>query len=94
MLGRYHRQCIESEADSYHHRRHGPAAIGNYIVILVHGHAPYLQLYTGINLDQPVARIIANVSKVRQIRTIIDGMSRDIDGRRDIGYPVYDMTRK
>ena len=33
--------------------------------------------------------IIANVSKVRQIRTIIDGMSRDIDGRRDIGYPVY-----
>ncbi|KAJ5259942.1 hypothetical protein N7497_011243 [Penicillium chrysogenum] len=33
--------------------------------------------------------IIANASKVRQIRTIIDGMSRDIDGRRDIGYPVY-----
>ncbi|KAJ6178084.1 hypothetical protein N7519_008545 [Penicillium mononematosum] len=34
--------------------------------------------------------IIANASKVRRIRgTIIDGMSRDIDGSRDVGYPVY-----
>lgn len=34
--------------------------------------------------------IVANASKVRKVRgTIIDGMSRDIDGSRDIGYPVY-----
>jgi regulator of RNase E activity RraA len=34
--------------------------------------------------------IIANASKVKGIRgTIIDGMSRDIDGSRDVGYPVY-----
>ncbi|KAH8424403.1 RraA family protein [Aspergillus melleus] len=34
--------------------------------------------------------IIANASKVKQIRgTVIDGMSRDIDGSRDVGYPVY-----
>ncbi|WXC47900.1 hypothetical protein QX201_007616 [Fusarium graminearum] len=34
--------------------------------------------------------IIANASKVEGIRgTIIDGMSRDIDGSRDIGYPVF-----
>ncbi|CRL21953.1 Ribonuclease E inhibitor RraA/Dimethylmenaquinone methyltransferase [Penicillium camemberti] len=34
--------------------------------------------------------IIANASKVRRIRgTIIDGMSRDIDGSRDVGYPLY-----
>ena len=31
--------------------------------------------------------IIANASKVKGIRgTIIDGMSRDIDGSRDVGY--------
>ncbi|KAJ5378047.1 demethylmenaquinone methyltransferase family protein [Penicillium cataractarum] len=34
--------------------------------------------------------IIANASKVKGIRgTVIDGMSRDIDGSRDVGYPVY-----
>ncbi|KAJ5981166.1 demethylmenaquinone methyltransferase family protein [Penicillium canescens] len=34
--------------------------------------------------------IIANASKVKGIRgTIIDGMSRDIDGSRDVSYPVY-----
>lgn len=34
--------------------------------------------------------IIANASKVKRIRgTIIDGMSRDIDGSREIGYPVF-----
>ncbi|KAJ4253446.1 hypothetical protein NW762_010604 [Fusarium torreyae] len=34
--------------------------------------------------------IIANASKAKQIRgSIIDGMSRDIDGSRDIGYPVF-----
>ncbi|KAJ5193169.1 hypothetical protein N7449_004345 [Penicillium cf. viridicatum] len=34
--------------------------------------------------------IIANASKVRGIRgTIIDGMSRDIDGSRDVSYPLY-----
>ncbi|KAJ5598375.1 hypothetical protein N7537_008459 [Penicillium hordei] len=34
--------------------------------------------------------IIANASKVRRIRgTIIDGMSRDIDGSRDLSYPLY-----
>lgn len=33
--------------------------------------------------------IIANASKVKGIRgTVIDGMSRDIDGSRDIGYPL------
>lgn len=34
--------------------------------------------------------IVANASKLKRIRgTIIDGMSRDIDGSREIGYPVY-----
>ncbi|KAI1028284.1 hypothetical protein LB503_002781 [Fusarium chuoi] len=34
--------------------------------------------------------IIANAAKVKQIRgSVIDGMSRDIDGSRDIGYPVF-----
>ncbi|KAJ5316732.1 hypothetical protein N7508_001240 [Penicillium antarcticum] len=34
--------------------------------------------------------ILANASQMKQIRgTIIDGMSRDIDGSRDIGYPLY-----
>lgn len=34
--------------------------------------------------------IIANASKMKRIRgTIIDGMSRDIDGSRDVSYPVY-----
>ncbi|KAJ6113449.1 RraA-like protein [Penicillium sp. IBT 18751x] len=34
--------------------------------------------------------ILANASRVKGIRgTIIDGMSRDIDGSRDVGYPVY-----
>ncbi|KAL6834436.1 demethylmenaquinone methyltransferase family protein [Trichoderma camerunense] len=34
--------------------------------------------------------IIANASKMKRIRgTIIDGMSRDIDGSHEIGYPVY-----
>jgi regulator of RNase E activity RraA len=34
--------------------------------------------------------IIANASKAKRIRgTIIDGMSRDIDGSREVGYPVY-----
>lgn len=34
--------------------------------------------------------IIANASQTKKIRgTVIDGMSRDIDGSRDIGYPVY-----
>lgn len=34
--------------------------------------------------------IIANASKAKCIRgTIIDGMSRDIDGSREVGYPVY-----
>ncbi|KAL1869660.1 hypothetical protein Daus18300_005515 [Diaporthe australafricana] len=34
--------------------------------------------------------ILANASKAKHIRgTIIDGMSRDIDGSRDIGFPVY-----
>ncbi|KAL7959008.1 demethylmenaquinone methyltransferase family protein [Trichoderma compactum] len=34
--------------------------------------------------------IIANASKTKRIRgTIIDGMSRGIDGSREIGYPVY-----
>ncbi|KAF3397788.1 Protein DlpA [Penicillium rolfsii] len=34
--------------------------------------------------------IIANAAKEKRIRgTIIDGMSRDIDGSRDIHYPVY-----
>lgn len=34
--------------------------------------------------------ILANASQTKKIRgTVIDGMSRDIDGSRDIGYPVY-----
>ncbi|KAL2811262.1 ribonuclease E inhibitor RraA/Dimethylmenaquinone methyltransferase [Aspergillus granulosus] len=34
--------------------------------------------------------ILANAAQAKHIRgTIIDGMSRDIDGSRDIGYPVY-----
>lgn len=34
--------------------------------------------------------IIANASQTKKIRgTVIDGMSRDIDGSRDIRYPVY-----
>ncbi|KAI8714939.1 hypothetical protein NCS52_01000400 [Fusarium sp. LHS14.1] len=34
--------------------------------------------------------IIANAAKAKKIRgSIIDGMSRDIDGSRDIGYPVF-----
>jgi regulator of RNase E activity RraA len=34
--------------------------------------------------------ILANASKAKRIRgTIIDGMSRDIDGSREVGYPVY-----
>lgn len=34
--------------------------------------------------------ILAQASKMKHIRgTIIDGMSRDIDGSREIGYPVY-----
>ncbi|GCB19883.1 protein DlpA [Aspergillus awamori] len=34
--------------------------------------------------------IIANASKKKGIRgTIIDGMSRDIDGSKDVNYPVY-----
>jgi regulator of RNase E activity RraA len=34
--------------------------------------------------------IIANASKMKRIRgTIIDGMSRDIDGSRDVSYPIY-----
>ncbi|PPJ59525.1 hypothetical protein CBER1_08879 [Cercospora berteroae] len=34
--------------------------------------------------------IIANAAKRKGIRgTIVDGMSRDIDGSRDIGFPVY-----
>jgi hypothetical protein len=34
--------------------------------------------------------IIANASKVKGIRgTVIDGMCRDIDGSREVGYPVY-----
>lgn len=34
--------------------------------------------------------ILANASKEKHIRgTVIDGMSRDIDGSRDVGYPVY-----
>ncbi|RAO68254.1 uncharacterized protein BHQ10_004266 [Talaromyces amestolkiae] len=34
--------------------------------------------------------ILANAAKVKHIRgTIIDGMSRDIDGSRDIGFPVF-----
>ncbi|KFZ08850.1 hypothetical protein V502_09103 [Pseudogymnoascus sp. VKM F-4520 (FW-2644)] len=36
--------------------------------------------------------IIANASKAKRIRgTIIDGMSRDIDGSREVGYPVYGL---
>lgn len=36
--------------------------------------------------------IIANASQMKKIRgTIIDGVSRDIDGSRDIGYPVYGL---
>lgn len=34
--------------------------------------------------------ILANAAQVRQIRgSVIDGMSRDIDGSESIGYPVY-----
>lgn len=34
--------------------------------------------------------ILANASKEKHIRgTVIDGMSRDIDGSRDVSYPVY-----
>lgn len=34
--------------------------------------------------------IIANAAKAKDIRgSVIDGMSRDIDGSRDIGYPVF-----
>ncbi|OJJ08181.1 hypothetical protein ASPVEDRAFT_57357 [Aspergillus versicolor CBS 583.65] len=36
--------------------------------------------------------IIANASQMKNIRgTVIDGVSRDIDGSRDIGYPVYGL---
>lgn len=36
--------------------------------------------------------ILANASKAKRIRgTIIDGMSRDIDGSREVGYPVYGL---
>lgn len=34
--------------------------------------------------------ILANAAKVKGIRgTVIDGLSRDIDGSADIGYPLY-----
>ncbi|PIB02966.1 Protein DlpA [Cercospora beticola] len=34
--------------------------------------------------------IIANAAQRKEIRgTVVDGMSRDIDGSRDIGFPVY-----
>lgn len=34
--------------------------------------------------------VIANAAKVKSIRwTVINGFSRDIDGSRDIGFPVY-----
>ncbi|KAM6518993.1 hypothetical protein FALCPG4_012650 [Fusarium falciforme] len=34
--------------------------------------------------------IIANAAKAKKVRgSVIDGMSRDIDGSRDIGYPVF-----
>lgn len=34
--------------------------------------------------------ILANASKLKGVRgSVIDGMSRDIDGSRDIGYPVF-----
>ncbi|MFT3811822.1 MAG: RraA family protein [Acidovorax sp.] len=34
--------------------------------------------------------ILANAAKARQVRgTVIDGLSRDIDGSASIGYPVY-----
>ncbi|KAH6675319.1 ribonuclease E inhibitor RraA/Dimethylmenaquinone methyltransferase [Plectosphaerella plurivora] len=34
--------------------------------------------------------IVANAAKIKNIRgTVIDGVSRDIDGSRDIGYPVF-----
>lgn len=34
--------------------------------------------------------IISNAAKARGIRgTVVDGMCRDIDGSRDVGYPVY-----
>lgn len=34
--------------------------------------------------------ILANASRVKGVRgTVIDGMSRDIDGSESIGYPVY-----
>jgi len=34
--------------------------------------------------------ILANAARAKKIRgTVIDGMSRDIDGSADIGYPVY-----
>ncbi|PTB36148.1 uncharacterized protein TrAFT101_000113 [Trichoderma asperellum] len=34
--------------------------------------------------------IVSNASKEKRIRgTIIDGVSRDIDGSREVGYPVY-----
>ncbi|KAL4895494.1 ribonuclease E inhibitor RraA/Dimethylmenaquinone methyltransferase [Aspergillus ambiguus] len=37
--------------------------------------------------------IIANASKVKGIRgTVIDGMCRDIDGSREVGYPVYGLN--
>ncbi|KAH8899115.1 Phosphoenolpyruvate/pyruvate domain-containing protein [Thozetella sp. PMI_491] len=36
--------------------------------------------------------IIANAAKVKNIRgSVIDGMSRDIDGSRDIGYPLFGL---
>ncbi|OBT41579.1 hypothetical protein VE00_09151 [Pseudogymnoascus sp. WSF 3629] len=36
--------------------------------------------------------ILANASNAKRIRgTIIDGMSRDIDGSREVGYPVYGL---
>jgi regulator of RNase E activity RraA len=36
--------------------------------------------------------ILANAAKAKHIRgTVIDGMSRDIDGSRDIGYPVFGL---
>jgi len=34
--------------------------------------------------------ILANAAVARQVRgTVIDGLSRDIDGSADIGYPIY-----
>lgn len=60
------------------------------IIDAVETHDRILVISGGIDGISCWGDILANASVKRHIRgTVIDGMSRDIDGSRDIGFPVY-----